>query len=191
MEAGRSRIRVIGGRYGLSSKEFTPAMVKAVFDELAAADAQEPLHHRHQRRRHPHQPRYDPSFTTESPRRGAGDVLRSGRRRHGGRQQELHQDHRRRDADNYAQGYFVYDSKKSGAITVSHLRFGPRPIQLDLPDRPCQLRRLPSVVFLERYDMLENAEPGATFLLNSPYGPDEVWDQLPAHYPGSRSSTSI
>jgi pyruvate-ferredoxin/flavodoxin oxidoreductase len=104
--------RVIGGRYGLASKEFTPAMVKAVFDELAGVAAPA-LHGRHRRRRHPPLAAVRPDFDRARPTCPRG-VLRPRRRRHGRRQQELDQDHRRGDAE-LAQGYFVYDSKKSGA----------------------------------------------------------------------------
>ncbi len=173
--------RVIGGRYGLASKEFTPAMVKAVFDE---ADQPKPKVH----------------FTVGI----MDDVTRQSLTV----DEEFDLDTTRPDVvravfyglgadgtvganknsikiigeetDNYAQGYFVYDSKKSGAVTISHLRFGPRPIQ-----SPYLIRRATFVAchqfeFLDRYDVLDLAEPGGVFLLNSPYGPDEVWDQLSA-----------
>ncbi len=170
--------RVIGGRYGLSSKEFTPAMVKAVFDE-AAKDA----------------PRkhftvgikddvtnlsldYDPSFSTE-----ADDVIRAvfyglgsdgtvGANKNSvkivGENTPL-----------YAQGYFVYDSKKAGSVTVSHLRFSPRPIKGSYLVSKANFVACHQTVFVEKLDMLSIAEEGATFLLNSPFGPDEVWDSLP------------
>jgi pyruvate-ferredoxin/flavodoxin oxidoreductase len=83
------------------------------------------------------------------------------------------------ETDNYAQGYFVYDSKKSGARTISHLRFGPRPIQSTYLIRKASFVAVHQFGFLQRYDMLGLAEEGATFLLNSPFGPEEVWDQLP------------
>ena len=83
------------------------------------------------------------------------------------------------ETDNYAQGYFVYDSKKSGAITISHLRFGPKPIHSSYLITKANFVACHQFSFLERIDMLKAAEPGATFLLNSPFGPDEVWDQLP------------
>ena len=138
--------RVIGGRYGLSSKEFTPAMVKAVFDELAKAAAEEPLHRRHQRRRDAHQPGLRPRLLHRSRRRvralfyglGADGTVGANKNSIKIIGEET---------DNYAQGYFVYDSKKSGSITVSHLRFGPQPIRSHLPDHQGQLRRLPPVQF--------------------------------------------
>ena len=83
------------------------------------------------------------------------------------------------ETDNYAQGYFVYDSKKAGAVTVSHLRFGPRPIRSTYLVTKANFVACHQFPFLEKYDMLQTAVPGATFLLNSPYGPDEVWDKLP------------
>ena len=83
------------------------------------------------------------------------------------------------ETDNYAQGYFVYDSKKSGAVTISHLRFGPKPIHSTYLITKANFVACHQFTFLERFDMLKAAEPGATFLLNSPYGPDEVWDHLP------------
>ena len=83
------------------------------------------------------------------------------------------------ETDNYAQGYFVYDSKKSGAMTISHLRFGPRPIRSAYLITRANFVACHQFGFLDKYDVLSYAGPGATFLLNSPFGPDEVWDQLP------------
>ncbi|MDW8053508.1 MAG: pyruvate:ferredoxin (flavodoxin) oxidoreductase [Anaerolineae bacterium] len=170
--------RVIGGRYGLSSKEFTPAMVKAIFDELAKP-----------------QPKnhftvgihddvtftsldYDPSFDIE-PR----DVVRAvfwglgSDGTVGANKNSIKIIGE--ETSNYAQGYFVYDSKKSGARTVSHLRFGPRPIRSPYLISKATFIGVHQFGFLERYDVLEQAEPGAVVLLNSPYGPDEVWEHLP------------
>src|SRR5581483_9295547 len=83
------------------------------------------------------------------------------------------------DTDNFAQGYFVYDSKKSGAVTISHLRFGPRPIHSTYLISKANFVACHQFSFLERFDVLKAADTGATFLLNSPYGPDEVWDHIP------------
>ena len=83
------------------------------------------------------------------------------------------------DTDNYAQGYFVYDSKKSGAVTISHLRFGPKPIHSTYLISKANFVACHQFSFLERLDVLKSAQPGATFLLNSPFGPEEVWDHLP------------
>src|SRR4029077_17673180 len=83
------------------------------------------------------------------------------------------------DAGQHAQGYFVYDSKKSGAITISHLRFGPRPIHAPYLITQASFVACHQYNFLERYDVLACAQPGGVFLLNAPHGPDEVWDELP------------
>ena len=83
------------------------------------------------------------------------------------------------DAGLHAQGYFVYDSHKSGAQTVSHLRFGPNPIRMPYLIRQASFVACHQFSFIERIDVLRLAAPGATFLLNSPFGPDEVWDRLP------------
>ena len=83
------------------------------------------------------------------------------------------------ETPNFAQGYFVYDSKKSGSLTTSHLRFGPRPIHSSYLITSANFVACHQWVFLEKYDMLQNAVPGGTFLLNSVYSADEVWDKLP------------
>ena len=170
--------RVIGGRYGLSSKEFTPAMVKAVYDELAKP-----------------QPKnhftvgiiddvsftsldVDPAFSTEP-----ADVVRAmfyglgADGTVGANKNSIKIIGE--ETPNFAQGYFVYDSKKSGSLTTSHLRFGPRPIHSSYLVTSANFVACHQWVFLEKYDILENAVPGGTFLLNSVYGPDEVWDKLP------------
>ncbi|HEV2496063.1 MAG TPA: pyruvate:ferredoxin (flavodoxin) oxidoreductase [Terriglobia bacterium] len=170
--------RVIGGRYGLSSKEFTPAMIKGVFDEMQVArpashftvGIQDDVTHLSLD--------YDPAFSTEDPDTvraifyGLGSDGTVGANKNSikiiGE-----------DTENYAQGYFVYDSKKSGSMTVSHLRFGPRPIRSTYLISRASFVACHQFAFLERFDVLEAAEPGATFLLNSPYGPDDVWDHLP------------
>jgi pyruvate-ferredoxin/flavodoxin oxidoreductase len=171
--------RVVGGRYGLSSKEFTPAMVKAVFDELSKA---QPRNHftvgidddvSHTSLA------FDPSFSTEP-----DDVVRclfyglGADGTVGANKNSIKIIGE--DTANFAQGYFVYDSKKSGSMTVSHLRFGPRPIRSSYLITHANFIACHQWVFLERYDMLEYAVPGAVFLLNSVYGPEEVWNQLPA-----------
>ena len=141
--------------------------------------AAEPLHRRHPRRRDAHQPRLRPGFATEDPDTvravfyGLGSDGTVGANKNSikiiGE-----------ETDNYAQGYFVYDSKKSGSVTVSHLRFGPRPIRSTYLISRAKLRRLPPVLASwSASTCCAVAEPGATFLLNSPYGPDEVWDHLP------------
>ena len=99
--------------------------------------------------------------------------------RDGRSQQEHDQDHRRNDRPDDAQGYFVYDSKKSGAVTISHLRFGPGPIRSSYLVGKASFVACHQFEFVNRYDMLEHAGEGADFLLNSPYGPGDVWDRLP------------
>ncbi|MGE5226818.1 MAG: pyruvate:ferredoxin (flavodoxin) oxidoreductase [Planctomycetaceae bacterium] len=175
----RGMPRVIGGRYGLSSKEFTPAMAKAVFDELAREEPKAhftvgivddvtgtslPV---------------DATFDTEDPETvravffGLGSDGTVSANKNSikiiGDHTELH-----------TQGFFVYDSKKSGAATVSHLRFGPRPIRGSYLVTSADFVACHQFERLEKLDVLGVARPGATFLLNSPFGPDEVWDHLPA-----------
>ena len=170
--------RIVGGRYGLSSKEFTPAMVKAVLDELKqdrpknhfTVGIRDDVTHTSLD--------YDPNFSTEDPETvralfyglGADGTVSANRNSIKIIGEET---------DRYAQGYFVYDSKKSGSVTVSHLRFGPRPIRSSYLIQRANFVACHAFFFLERFDVLKPAEPGATFLLNSPYGADEVWDHLP------------
>jgi len=170
--------KVIGGRYGLASKEFTPAMVKAVFDELAkpspknhfTVGIRDDVTHTSLD--------YDPEFSTEIP--GTVRALFYGLGADGtvGANKNSVKIIGE-ETDNFAQGYFVYDSKKSGAITVSHLRFGPKPLRSSYLISKASFVACHQFSFLERIDMLKYAEPGATFLLNSPYGAEEVWDKLP------------
>src|ERR1019366_4947323 len=144
--------KVIGGRYGLSSKEFTPAMVKGVYDELSK---EHPKNHftigikddvTHTSLD------YDPEYSTEA----AGTV--------GANKNSIKIIGE--ETENYAQGYFVYDSKKSGSITTSHLRFGNKPIRSSYLITKANFVACHQFSFLERIDMLKFAEPGATFLLN-------------------------
>ena len=170
--------RIIGGRYGLSSKEFTPAMIKAVFDELAKA---QPKNHFtvgiYDDVTHTSLD-YDPAFSTEEP--GTVRALFYGLGADGtvGANKNSIKIIGE-DTDNFAQGYFVYDSKKSGSVTISHLRFGPKPIRSTYLISQASFVACHQFSFLERLDVLKEAAPGATFLLNSPYGPAEVWDHLP------------
>ena len=176
--ANRPYPRVIGGRYGLSSKEFTPAMVKGVFDELLKA---EPKNHftvgivddvTHTSLD------YDAAFSIEMP-----DTVRCifwGL----GADGTVGANHNSiriigEETDNYAQGYFYYDSKKSGTVTLSHLRFGPRPIRAPYLIRDANFLACHQFTFMERFDVTRYASPGGVFLLNSIYSPDEVWDYLP------------
>jgi pyruvate-ferredoxin/flavodoxin oxidoreductase len=170
--------RVVGGRYGLASKEFTPAMIKAVFDELAAP---QPRNHFtvgiHDDVTHTSLA-WDESFTIESPDTvraifyglGADGTV-------GGNKSSIKIIGE--ETEQYAQGYFVYDSKKSGSVTISHLRFGPRPIRSTYLIERATFVACHQFSLLDRFDMLGVAEPGAVFLLNSPYGADEVWNHLP------------
>jgi len=170
--------RVVSGRYGLSSKEFTPAMVKAVFDNLAAAT---PKNHFtvgiHDDVTHTSLA-YDPEFSTES-----DDVVRAlfyglgADGTVGANKNSIKIIGE--ETDNYAQGYFVYDSKKSGSMTVSHLRFGPRPIRSTYLVSRANFVACHQPVFLERYDVTAPLVEGGTFLLNTPYSKEEVWDHLP------------
>ncbi len=170
--------KVIGGRFALASKEFTPAMVSAIFAELAKdAPKQEftiginddvtnlSLD-------------YDATYSTEADDTtravffGLGSDGTVGANKNSvkivGENTPL-----------YAQGYFVYDSRKAGSLTTSHLRFSPRPIKGSYLIDKANFVACHQSHFPERLDMLSTAEPGATFLLNSSYGPDEVWDTLP------------
>ncbi len=170
--------KVVGGRYGLSSKEFTPAMVKAVFDNLKSDTPKnhftvgitDDITHTSLE--------VDDSFSIES-----DDVVRAvfyglgadgtvGANKNSIKIIAENTDH-------YAQGYFVYDSKKSGSMTISHLRFGTHPISAPYLIKDAQFLACHQWQFIERYDMLKRLKKGGTFLLNAPYPPDEVWNKLP------------
>ena len=172
--------RIIGGRYGLSSKEFTPAMVKGIFDEMSKPQpkqrftigifddvTQTSLD-------------YDPDFSIEHKETvqcifwGLGSDGTVGANKNSikiiGE-----------ETKNYAQGYFVYDSKKSGSVTISHLRFGPHPLHApyQIGAHQADFVACHQFTFLERFDVLKYAKKGGTFLLDSIYGPNEVWAHLP------------
>ncbi len=180
VESGRTGIRIIGGRYGLSSKEFTPAMAKAVFDELKKS-----------------QPKnhftvgikddvsftsldFDPSYSIELSETvrcvfiGLGADGTVGANKNSikiiGEETE-----------NYAQGFFYYDSKKSGTLTQSHLRFGSKEIKAPylISNNTANFVACHQFSFLERFDILKFAQPGGVFLLNSLFTKEEVWDNLP------------
>ncbi len=170
--------KIVGGRYGLSSKEFTPAMVKAVYDNLSGA---KPKNHftvgiiddvTHTSLN------VDHAFSTEDPKTvralfyglGADGTV-------GANKNSIKIIGE--DTDNYAQGYFVYDSKKSGSLTTSHLRFGPKPIHSSYLISQANFVACHQFTFLEKIDVLKGAEKGATFLLNSPFSHDKVWEHLP------------
>ena len=175
--------KVVGGRYGLASKDFTPAMVKGVFDELAKAKPArvftvgivDDVTHLSLK--------WDPELDTEPAEVKRGVFFGLGADGTVGANKNSIKIIGE-ETDNYAQGYFVYDSKKSGGITISHLRFGPKPIRSSYLVKTAGFVACHQFGFLEKYDVLEYAAPGAVFLLNSPYGPDEVWDKLPVEVQG-------
>jgi pyruvate-ferredoxin/flavodoxin oxidoreductase len=178
-QVGRTGVRLIGGRYGLSSKEFTPAMAKAVFDEL---------------KKEKPKTRFtvgirddvtnlsldcDPAFSVENPKTmraiffglGSDGTV-------GANKNTIHiiGD----GTENYVQAYFVYDSKKAGAMTVSHLRFGPEPIRAPYLIETAGFLGCHQTIFLSRYKMLRWLSEGGIFLLNTAAAPEAVWDTLPA-----------
>ncbi len=170
--------KVIAGRYGLSSKEFTPAMIMGVYAEMAKASP----------KAHFTIGITDDVTYTSIPWDDALDIEPDDVRRSvffglgadgtvGANKNSIKIIGE--ETSNYAQGYFVYDSKKSGAITISHLRFGPRPIKSAYLIRQANFVACHQFGFMEKYDVLDYAAPGAVFLLNSPFSKDEVWDQLP------------
>ena len=178
LSESKRNLTVIGGRYGLSSKEFTPAMVKAVFDEL---NKPEPKNHFSigidDDVTFSSIP-FDPTFSTEPDDQvravfwglGADGTVSANKNSIKIIGEET---------ANYAQGYFVYDSKKAGAMTVSHLRFGPRPIKSTYLIQRANFIAVHQFSFFSQYDVLDAAVEGATLLINSPYEESEVWDHLP------------
>ena len=175
--------KVIGGRYGLSSKEFTPAMVKAVFDELGK---EQPKNHftigikddvTHTSLE------YDTEFQIEGDEAtralffGLGSDGTVGANKNSikiiGESTDL-----------YCQGYFVYDSKKSGSRTVSHLRFGPGPIHAPYLIQSANFIACHNPTFLDQYDMVGNLEEGGTFLLTTTHDAKSIWKTLPASVQG-------
>ena len=170
--------RIIGGRYGLGSKEYTPAMVKSVFDELSKDNPKNHFSVGIEDDVTFNSLAFDPNFTTEASGQvralfwglGADGTVSANKNSIKIIGEET---------PNYAQGYFVYDSKKSGAMTVSHLRFGSEPIKSTYLIQRANFIAVHQFNFLERYQVLDAAEDGATLLLNCPYEPEEVWDKLP------------
>ncbi|WP_129627563.1 pyruvate:ferredoxin (flavodoxin) oxidoreductase [Candidatus Oscillochloris fontis] len=171
---------VIGGRYGLSSKEFTPAMIKGVFDELTKEQPKSRFTIGIKDDVTNLSLEYDPTFSIEAKETvrcvfwglgadGTVGANKSSIKIIG------------EETPNYAQGYFVYDSKKSGSITTSHLRFGPHPIRAPylIGHAQADFVACHQFSFLERVDLLSFSRPGSIFLLNSPYGPDKVWENIP------------
>ena len=177
-EQGRGKVRVLGGRYGLSSKEFTPTMVKAVFENLAQRSPKnhftvgidDDLSHTSLE--------FDPNFSIEP-----DDVVRAqffglGSDGTVGANKESIKIIGE-NTDHFAQGYFVYDSKKSGAMTISHLRFGPRPIRSTYLVTSANFIGCHQAFLLETNDVFRDLARDGTVLLNSPFGPDRVWEHLP------------
>ncbi|ASQ91046.1 pyruvate:ferredoxin (flavodoxin) oxidoreductase [Prosthecochloris sp. GSB1] len=171
---------VVGGRYGLSSKEFTPSMVKAVLENLADA---EPKNHftvginddvTNSSLEYDHDFNIEPDEVFRAMFYGLGSDGTVGANKNSikiiGE-----------NTDNYAQGYFVYDSKKAGSITVSHLRFGPKPIGSTYKISTANFIGCHHWIFLESIDLVKNLAAGGTLLVNSHYSADEVWDKLPKH----------
>lgn len=171
---------VVGGRFGLSSKEFTPGMVKGVYDELAKESPMNSFSVGIEDDLTGKSISYDPAFEIEG-----DDIVRcvffglgsDGTVGANKNSTKIIGE----DTDNFSQGYFVYDSKKSGAMTISHLRFGPNPINYPylIGDDKADFVACHQFSFLEKYDMLKYAKPGSVFLLNSMYKKEEVWDHLP------------
>ncbi len=170
--------RLVGGRYGLSSKEFNPAMITGVFDELRK---DQPKNHftigieddvTHTSLDYDPTLSIEPDSVVRAMFYGLGSDGTVGANKNSikiiGE-----------NTDNYAQGYFVYDSKKSGAMTVSHLRFGPQQIRSTYQLTTASFVACHQTVFLEQYDVLESLEPGGVFLLNTPYSTEDVWQYLP------------
>jgi pyruvate-ferredoxin/flavodoxin oxidoreductase len=180
-DGARQMPKVIGGRYGLASKEFTPGMVEAVFDELAQTSPRRQFTVGiHDDLTHLSLP-WDAGFRTDASRElqhavfwglGADGTVSANKNsiKILGEATDLQ-----------AQGYFVYDSKKSGAVTVSHLRFGPAPIRSTYLVEPGMAGFVAchQPMFVGRYELLEHAASDGVFLLNTPAPPDQVWDTLP------------
>ncbi len=177
-ETGRGALNILGGRYGLSSKEFTPAMVKAVFDNLAQS---QPKNHftiginddvSHTSLDYDPEFSIEPDDTVRAVFYGLGSDGTVGANKNSikiiGE-----------NTPNYAQGYFVIDSKKSGSMTISHLRFGPHPIRAPYLISKANFVACHQPGFLERYDVLQEAAPDGVFLLNTTYDETAIWDHLP------------
>ena len=170
--------KIVGGRYGLSSKEFTPAMVKSIFDN---ASNEKPKNHFTSGIKDDVTNTsidYDEQFSVEDKETFRGKFYGLGADGTVGANKNSIKIIGE-GTDNYAQGYFVYDSKKSGSTTVSHLRFGPKPIKSSYLIHKADFIACHQQGFLEKMDMLEDAAEGATFLLNTQVPPDEAWDSLP------------
>ncbi|MDR3274087.1 MAG: pyruvate:ferredoxin (flavodoxin) oxidoreductase, partial [Puniceicoccales bacterium] len=174
----RADIKVIGGRYGLGSKEFSPAMAKAVFDELAKANPKKHFTVGIEDDISKLSLEYDHDF--ELKHEGLFEAMFFGLGSDGtvGANKNTIKIIGA-DTDNYAQAYFVYDSKKSGAMTASHLRFGKKPICAPYLIEHANFVACHQFAFLSKFDILKYAKRGAVFLLNSVFDADSVWDHLP------------
>ncbi|MDR2777051.1 MAG: pyruvate:ferredoxin (flavodoxin) oxidoreductase [Puniceicoccales bacterium] len=171
-------VTAIGGRYGLGSKEFSPAMAKAIFDELRKKNPKkhftlgidDDITHTSLA--------YDASFKIEDKDLFEAVFFGLGADGTVGANKNTIKIIGA-ETDNYAQAYFVYDSKKSGAMTVSHLRFGPNPIEAPYLIDRANFVACHQYSFLDKYDVLRHARPGAILLLNTPYNQEDLWQHLP------------
>lgn len=170
--------KVVGGRYGLGSKEFTPAMVKGVFDDLDAAKSLNHYAVGVEDDVTGNYIKYDSAFTTADKDTFRGMFYGLGSDGTVGANKNSIKIIGE-ETDNYAQGYFVYDSKKAGSVTVSHLRFGKNPIRSPYLIDRANFIACHNPSFVEKYDMLKSIEEGGTFLLTTGHKADEVWDTLP------------
>ncbi|HNX31997.1 MAG TPA: pyruvate:ferredoxin (flavodoxin) oxidoreductase [Holophaga sp.] len=169
--------KVLAGRYGLSSKEFTPAMVKAVYDNMTAKSKNHFVvgivdDVTHSSLDVDHEFDIEPDDVKRAMFYGLGSDGTVGANKNSIKIIA-------EETPNFGQGYFVYDSKKAGAITTSHLRFGPRKIRSAYLIKKANFIACHQTSFIEKYDMLAAAAKGATFLLNTPFSKDEVWNTLP------------
>ena len=179
VESGNKIPKIVGGRYGLSSKEFNPAMVKGIFDELTKENPKNHFTIGINDDVTFTSLDYDPEFEVDNENiscmfyglgsDGTVSANKNSIKIIGG------------TTDNYVQGYFVYDSKKAGGMTTSHLRFGKKPIDATYLIKHADFIACHQFNFLYKYDITSKTKQGATFLLNSPYSKDEVWDELPKH----------
>lgn len=177
VESGKPLPSIIGGRYGLSSKEFTPAMVKGIYDELSKSKPKthftiginDDVTHLSLD--------FDPQYRTKKETINCMFYGLGSDGTVGGNKNSIKIIGQ--TTDNYVQGYFVYDSKKAGAQTVSHLRFGPKPILSTYLIDTADFVACHQFNFINSYDVVANLKQGGTFLLNSPFSKEEVWDKLP------------
>lgn len=177
VESDRAMPQIIGGRYGLSSKEFNPAMVKGVFDEMFKAEPKNHFTIGINDDLTFKSLLYNPVFKTKKATincmfYGLGSDGTVGANKNSIKIIGETTDH-------YVQGYFVYDSKKAGAQTVSHLRFGPEPIFSSYLINAADFIACHQFNFIEKYDILKKVKKGGTFLLNAPFSNEEIWDKLP------------